>query len=249
MTSSPPCSARRAPVPGAPAARTRTEGGGKTLLASVRKPIAQVIADAFAEADRRDPDRARPWIAVVDGNNAQIAAITALAAERKVKIPVLIDFIHVVQYLWKAAGSFFDPGEPGARAWVKEQADKILSGKHRDVRAGIRRAPPLEIQPAERAGPTPARTTCRTSRATWTTPPSSPPWPSPAASSRARTLARQGPHAGHRPRWSLDGAEAVLRLRALEGNGDFDDYFTFHREQDKQRNHDSRYQQPQSQAA
>ena len=33
-------------------------------------------------------------------------------------------------------------------------------------------------------------------------------------------------------RWSLDGAEAVLRLRALASNGDFDDYFTFHREQE-----------------
>ncbi len=28
-------------------------------------------------------------------------------------------------------------------------------------------------------------------------------------------------------RWSPDSAEAVLRLRALAGNGDFDDYFAF----------------------
>src|SRR5712691_784618 len=36
-------------------------------------------------------------------------------------------------------------------------------------------------------------------------------------------------------RWSLDGAEAVLRLRALDGNGDFDEYFDFHLRQQKQR--------------
>jgi hypothetical protein len=42
-------------------------------------------------------------------------------------------------------------------------------------------------------------------------------------------------------RWGLDGAEAVLRLRALRGNGDLDDYFTFHLEQARQRNHDTRY--------
>jgi len=29
-------------------------------------------------------------------------------------------------------------------------------------------------------------------------------------------------------RWSVDGAEAVLRLRALEDNGDFDAYWAFH---------------------
>jgi hypothetical protein len=29
-------------------------------------------------------------------------------------------------------------------------------------------------------------------------------------------------------RWGLDGAEAVLKLRALNDNGDFDEYWTFH---------------------
>ncbi len=50
-------------------------------------------------------------------------------------------------------------------------------------------------------------------------------------------------------RWSLDGAEAVLRLRALAGNADFDDYFDYHLKQEKLRNHDSRYQQPETLAA
>ena len=50
-------------------------------------------------------------------------------------------------------------------------------------------------------------------------------------------------------RWSLNGAEAVLKLRALAGNGDFDEYFDFHLKQEKLRNHDSRYQQPQPRAA
>jgi len=45
-------------------------------------------------------------------------------------------------------------------------------------------------------------------------------------------------------RWNLDGAEAVLHLRALTGNGDFDDYFEYHLKQEKLRNHDSVYRQP-----
>ena len=44
-------------------------------------------------------------------------------------------------------------------------------------------------------------------------------------------------------RWGLDSAEAVLRLRALRGNGDLDDYIGYHIQQEKHRNHDSRYQQ------
>jgi tRNA G37 N-methylase Trm5 len=42
-------------------------------------------------------------------------------------------------------------------------------------------------------------------------------------------------------RWSVDGAEAVLKLRALRSNGDFDAYFSFHLAQERRRVHESRY--------
>ena len=41
--------------------------------------------------------------------------------------------------------------------------------------------------------------------------------------------------------WSLDGAEAVLRLRAVRASGDFDEYWRFHLAQEKTRNHAARY--------
>ena len=42
-------------------------------------------------------------------------------------------------------------------------------------------------------------------------------------------------------RWSLDGAEAVLRLRALRTSGDFDNYWHYHLTQEQQRNHAENY--------
>jgi len=42
-------------------------------------------------------------------------------------------------------------------------------------------------------------------------------------------------------RWRLKSAEAVLRLRSLRSSGDFDAYWSFHREREYQRNHASRY--------
>lgn len=36
-------------------------------------------------------------------------------------------------------------------------------------------------------------------------------------------------------RWGLDGAEAVLQLRALITNGDFEDYWNFHAAREHQR--------------
>jgi hypothetical protein len=42
-------------------------------------------------------------------------------------------------------------------------------------------------------------------------------------------------------RWGLDGAEAVLKLRALRSNGDLNDYWSYHLQQERHRIHESRY--------
>jgi hypothetical protein len=42
-------------------------------------------------------------------------------------------------------------------------------------------------------------------------------------------------------RWSLTGAEAVLRLRALRSSHDFDEYWTFHEDLEYKRNHQTLY--------
>ena len=42
-------------------------------------------------------------------------------------------------------------------------------------------------------------------------------------------------------RWSLEGGEAVLRLRALRSSGDFDDYWKFHEIREHERNHAAHY--------
>ena len=43
-------------------------------------------------------------------------------------------------------------------------------------------------------------------------------------------------------RWSVDGAEAVLKLRAVRANGDFDDYWRHHVAEERKRVHESRYE-------
>jgi len=42
-------------------------------------------------------------------------------------------------------------------------------------------------------------------------------------------------------RWGLEGAEAILKLRTLRSNGDFEDYWKFHLDREHQRVHDVRY--------
>ena len=126
---------------------------GKWLTASVADDIPAVIAAAFGEAERRDPGHRRTWIALVDGNRQQIEAITTEAGRRGVTVTVICDFVHVLEYAWKAAWSFFDKGDPDAEAWVAAQAARSLEGKAAQVAAGIRRrATTFGYSAAEREG-------------------------------------------------------------------------------------------------
>jgi hypothetical protein len=42
-------------------------------------------------------------------------------------------------------------------------------------------------------------------------------------------------------RWGLEGAEAILKLRALRSNGDFVEYWKFHLSRERQRVHEARF--------
>jgi hypothetical protein len=94
---------------------------------------AHTISTIFEEAQRRDPARARTWIALIDGDNHQISLFRARAADRGVTVTILVDFIHVLEYLWKAAWCFHQPRDPAIEDWVRAQALDILDGRVPDV--------------------------------------------------------------------------------------------------------------------
>src|SRR5438046_757742 len=112
---------------------------GKWLHASVSDDAAAVIAAGFAEADRRDPDHQRTWVALVDGNAHQIDRIRAEARTRNVPVAVVGDFIHVLEYVRTAAWCVHPEGDPTAEQWLRTQARQILAGRAGIVAAAIRR--------------------------------------------------------------------------------------------------------------
>jgi len=217
---------------------------GKWLTASVTDDIPAVIAAAFDEAQRRDPQHKREWPVLIDGNNTQIEAVTSEAGRRGVTVTVVIDFIHVLEYLQKAAWSFFDKGEPAAEEWVADQARKILRGNSAQVAAGIRRrATTYGYSPAERAGADEAARYLDNKKdylgyATalekgW-------PIATGVIEGAARWLVKDRMDITG-ARWGLEGAEAILKLRALIASGDFDAYWRFHLRREHERIHHARY--------
>jgi hypothetical protein len=233
-----------APGQDRPQRRRGPVAAGKWLTASVAEDIPAVIAAGFGEAQRRDPGHRRTWIALVDGNRQQIDAITAEAARRNVTVHVLVDFVHVLEYAWQAAWSFFDKGDPDAEAWVAAQATKILAGKAAAVAAGIRRrATTYGYTGAERDGADACADylTAKRPYLDYATALANG-WPiaTGVIEGACRWLVKDRMDITG-ARWGLDGAEAILKLRALISNGDFGDYRAFHLRQEHQRIYHARY--------
>jgi hypothetical protein len=216
----------------------------KWLTASVAHDAATIVAAIFDEADRRDPNHTRTWIALVDGNNHQIDRIHAQARTRKVNVPILIDFVHVLEYLWRAAWSFHTEGDPAADEWVRHHAQGVLDGGATRVAGNIRRAATRAgLEPAQRAN----ADTCAkylTNKHAYLD--------YPTALKNGRPIATGIIEGACRhlvkdrmdltgARWGLHGAEAVLKLRALRCNGDFQTYWRYHLDQEQRRVHQTHY--------
>ena len=219
----------------------------KRVWASVRHESKTVIASAFSEASQRDPQQQREWVVLVDGEEHQLKTIKAIAKKQEVEVTIVLDFIHVLEYVWKAAFCFCPSGSEAAETWVQERALRILQGKASDVAAGIRRSATLQkLSPTARENADKCADYLLKYRqylqyneylekgypiATG------------VIEGACRHLVNDRMEITG-ARWRLDRAEAVLRIRALRSSGDFDQYWEFHKMQEFKRNHISKFQEP-----
>jgi hypothetical protein len=86
---------------------TRPQPEHKRVWASLDNSPEAVITAMFDEAEHRDPKGEKRWVALVDGNRTQIDSLHKLADERKLDLIIIVDFIHVAQYVWKASLALF----------------------------------------------------------------------------------------------------------------------------------------------
>ena len=216
----------------------------KWLTASVVDDAADVLTAVFDEAERRDPEHHRTWVAVVDGNNHQIDRIQTEAANRGIGLSVVIDFVHVLEYLWGAAWCFYREADPAAEAWVAARALAVLDGRALDVAAGIRRRASTARQPKTQRAKADDAARYLTNKAPYLDYPAALAngWPiaSGVIEGACRHLVKDRMDITG-ARWTTQGAEAILKLRALRSNGDFDSYWLHHLKKERQRNHHTRY--------
>lgn len=223
-------------------ARPRPEH--KRVWASLEHPPEDVITAMFDEAAHRDPTGQKRWVAVVDGNLPQLKWLQQLAEQRHVPVPIVVDFIHVAQYVWEAALAFFPEDRAHQDRWVRLHLLAILRGKVSHVAAGIRRsATRRSLAPADRE-PIDACADYLLDNAPYLRYDKALAEGLPIASGVVEGACRHLVNDRMNltgARWSLEGAEAVLRLRALRSSDDFEDYWAFHERHEYERHHAAHY--------
>jgi hypothetical protein len=225
------------------ARRPRPRPANKRAWASVKKDAGQVIDVAFQEALRRDPEQRRRWVVLVDGSEAQLDLVRAAAAKVGVDIEIVLDLLHMLEYLWKAAHCFHLHGTVEAERWVTERLVMLLDGADASaVAGGIRRSATLQGLEERKGVDDCAAYLCKYRALIRYAEAIEQGWPiaTGVIDGACRYLVRDRMDKTG-ARWSVDGAEAVLRLRALRANGDFEDYWQYHLRAEHDRNHASRY--------
>ena len=216
----------------------------KRVFASIEKTSLQAMDEVFREALRRDPEQKRQWIVLVDGDRQQIRRVNQMSKKYSATVTIIVDFIHVLEYIWKAAYGFYDDGSEDAEDWVTERALRVLYGEASQVAAGMRRsATRRRLSKVKRkAVDDCANYLLRKKRylkydkylsqglaiATG------------VIEGTCRYLVKDRMDITG-ARWSLEGAEAILKLRALLASGDFEEYWEFYKQQELARNHISKY--------
>jgi len=216
----------------------------KRVWASLEKTPEEVIEETFQEASYRDPDHKKNSIALVDGNKPQIRILRRIAKQKGIDLTIIVDIIHVIEYLWDAGRAFYPEAGSELESWVWNRVLEILRGKAGYVAGGMRRSATRRgLLPGERK----PVDTCANYLLTY-----APylkynhylsqgyPIATGVIEGACRHLVKDRMEVTG-ARWSLTGAEAVLRLRALRSSHDFDEYWNFHEKKEYERNHRSLY--------
>jgi hypothetical protein len=206
----------------------------KRIWASISKSKNELIGEICEECERRDPQGEKDRVALTDGE-------IALQSRMRSFLPgflLILDFIHVLQRLWNAAHAFYGEGAPEAEDWVKTRVLKLLQGQVIEVVRG------MKISATKRNLRGSARNAIDKSAAYL--------YRNRHLMAYDDYLARGFPIATGNiegaaknlvkdrmersgMRWSEQGAEAMLQLRAVYLSGDFESYWKFHiaKEQDR----------------
>jgi hypothetical protein len=205
----------------------------KRVWASLLKGKTAVIEEVAEEMDRRDWSRSLTRVALTDGERA-----LQIRVKLKLNVTLILDLLHVMEKLWKAAYVFHAEGSLEAELWVLDRTLRILLGEVGQVVKGIRQTITKRgLSGAKRKTLEAVAGYFHRNRSRmrydeylangW--PIASGPVEGACKNLIKDRMERSG------MRWTKPMAEAIVKLRAIYLSGDFDRYWEFHIEQDQKR--------------
>ncbi len=218
------------------AARTRVEiklpkPRNRRVRATLERSQSEAITEMFAEAERRDPRHERSWVVLLDGSQSQREQVLAEARKRGVQVELVLDLIHGLHYLWEAGKALHGGATAGADGWVTQYVLRVLTRPVAFVVSGLRKIA------SHRSTPPKARVALRKCATYFEN--------NTLAMDYVNALAAGYPIATGNiegacrhlvrdrmditgARWTTEGAEAMLEIRALMKSGDWEEYCRFH---------------------
>lgn len=191
---------------------------------------AKALGLAVQQAARREGAHIKHRIALTDGSQA----LQERTQEALGNYTLVLDIIHAIEYLWKAGNVLLGETAPTRTAWVRDKARQLLCGQTAAVIAQLRtlaQAPErtaLQRQTLEQvAGYYERNQACmaydRYLALGW-------PIATGVIEGACRHLVKDRCEQSGM-RWTQVGAEALLRLRSVAQNGDWEPFHAYRRAQ------------------
>jgi hypothetical protein len=207
----------------------------KRVWASLVKGKAAVFAEVAEEMERRDPEGNKIRVALTDGER-----VLQRLVNEKLGVTLILDLLHVLEKLWKAAYLFHAEGSPEAEQWVRQRALRILQGEGSQVVKGLRQsATKRNLGGGKRKTLDQVANYLYRNRTRMRyheylaqgLPIASGPVEGACKNLIKDRMERSG------MRWTERMAEAIVKLRAIYLSEDLDSYWRFHIEKDQERLH------------
>jgi len=201
----------------------------KRLFATLDGKEAALVRTA-AQVKKQESSEIRARVALTDGAEALQQRVLAVF----VGFVLVLDCIHAIEYLWKAANALLGETSEARTDWVKTRSLWLLSGQGEKVISDLRQIASAETTslPARKTLMSVANYYERNLPYTRYDTYLAAGWPigTGVIEGACRHLVKDRCELSGM-RWSQEGAEALLQLRSVAENGDWEAFHTYRRAQ------------------
>ncbi len=203
-------------------------------VASLERTRTDVMNEIVTDAKKRNPDNKGPWVVLMDGALSLWKAV-ALVLEG-INWTGILDIIHVVEYLWKVGNSLYGERTPESEKWVYKHLLAILNGRVGYVIGGLKQTIKKREKKLKKSQIKAIKETIKyfKNHKEWMKyneylEKGYPIGSGIVESTCGHTVKKRMEGTGRR--WSIKGAEAMLRLRSVYTSEDWAAYWREHMRQ------------------